>query len=254
MAFDLTGKTALVVGAADPLGRSLSLALAEAGADVAVASITRHGDEQLEVARVHDGIRDVGRRSFALALDVTNPSDVDETIGTAITELGGLSVLVNNVDLVFAKPSTQVGEHEWARVLDVNLGGVFRLCRAGAAAMLERGGGKIVNVVSMLGERGMANAAAYCAAKAGVVNLTRALSAEWARRDITVTGLGVGFLDGSAWAEDPSNRNALERYLPMRRLGRPEEVAPAIVYLASDESAFMTGQIVYLEGGAFSHI
>lgn len=253
--FDLSGKRAMVAGAADRLGRSIALALAEAGADVVVTSATRRGDEQLEVARLHDQIRDLGRRSAALSLDVTSASDADETVATAIGEIGGLDLLVNNVDLPFAKPATQVTDLEWSRVVEFNLTGVFNLCRAGGAAFLDRGaGGKIVNVVSLLGERGMANTAAYCAAKAGVINLTRALSSEWARSNITVTGLGVGFLEGSAWAAEAGDRNALERYLPMRRLGQPEEVAPAIVYLASEESAFMTGQFLWLEGAAFSHI
>lgn len=254
MSFDLSGRAAVVFGAADRLGRCLALALAEAGADVAVTSITKHGDEQLEVARLHDEIRDLGRRSIALSLDVTNARDVDETIGTAAADLGGFHLAVNNVDLVYARPATDVTDQEWSRVLAVNLTGVFLLCRAQGASFLSRGGGKIVNVVSLLAERGMANSAAYCAAKAGVLNLTRSLSAEWARSEITVTGLGVGFLEGSAWTEDAPNRHALERYLPMRRIGQPEEVAPGIVYLASDESAFMTGQTLWLEGGAFSHI
>jgi NAD(P)-dependent dehydrogenase (short-subunit alcohol dehydrogenase family) len=223
MAFDLTGKRALFVGASDRLGVAIAQALKDAGARVVV-------DHEL---------------------DVTSSAAVDAAVANAGSQLGGLDVVVGNPDAVLGKPAIETTDQEWERVLRVNLSGAFFLARAAGAAMLESGGGRLINVVNLLADRGMANSAAYCAAKAGVLNMTRALSAEWARRGICVNALCTGFLEGSPYESD---RGQLERYMPMRRLGLPEEVAPAVVYLASDESAFMTGQVLALEGGAFSHI
>ena len=140
-------------------------------------------------------------------------------------------------------------------MLTANLSSVFFACRAAAAVMLPQGKGRIINVTSILGERGLINSTAYCAAKAGVINLTRALGLEWAQTGVTVNGIGVGFLeDVPGIGQDGSLKEALEKYLPLRRLARSEEMAGLAVYLASDASEFVTGQTIFVEGGALAHV
>lgn len=253
--FELTGKVALVVGGASSLGRALALALAEAGADVAVTSCTRDKREKVALNATLDEVRAVGRKGFAAAIDVTDASQVDAVVQRVADELGGLHVLVNNPDLPFAKPLAEVSDEEWQRVLATNLTAVFLASRAAARVMLRQGKGKIINVSSLLGERGLINSAAYCAAKAGVINLTRALALEWARDGINVNCIGVGFLDDvPGIGEDEALKASLEHYLPMRRLAHSQEMAGAAVYLASDGSDFVTGQTIFIEGGALSHV
>jgi NAD(P)-dependent dehydrogenase (short-subunit alcohol dehydrogenase family) len=253
--FDLTGKVALVVGGATSLGRALALALAEAGADVGVTSCTRDKQEEAALNATLDEVRAVGRRGFAAAIDVTDAAQVDAVVQRALDELGGLHILVTNPDLPFAKPLAEVSDEEWQRVLATNLTAVFLAGRAAAPVMLGQGKGKVINVSSLLGERGLINSAAYCAAKAGVINLTRALALEWARDGVNVNCIGVGFLDDvPGVGEDEGLKASLEHYLPMRRLTHSQEMAGLAVYLASDASDFVTGQTIFIEGGALSHV
>jgi NAD(P)-dependent dehydrogenase (short-subunit alcohol dehydrogenase family) len=250
--FDLAGKAALVVGGATSLGRALALALAEAGADVAVTSCTPDKQEEVAVNSTAGEVRATGRKGFAAVIDVTDASQIDAVVQD---ELGGLHILVNNPDLPFAKPLAEVKDEEWQRVLATNLTAVFLASRAAARVMLDQGKGKVVNVSSLLGERGVINSAAYCAAKAGVINMTRALALEWARDGINVNCIGVGFLDDvPGIGEDEALKVSLERYLPMRRLAHSQEMAGLAVYLASDASDFVTGQAIFVEGGALSHV
>jgi NAD(P)-dependent dehydrogenase (short-subunit alcohol dehydrogenase family) len=171
-----------------------------------------------------------------------------------VAELGQLDILVNAQDLPFAKPLPEVSFAEWRRVLEVNLTSVYLTCRAVSGPMLSQRKGRIINVVSLLGERGMANGSAYCAAQAGVLNLTRALSLEWARSGITVNAIGAGWTEGMGMIADPALAEQLRRYLPSKRLAQPHEIGDAVVYLASDATDFLTGQVIWLDGGALSHL
>jgi NAD(P)-dependent dehydrogenase (short-subunit alcohol dehydrogenase family) len=253
--FELTGKVALVVGGATSLGRALAVGLAEAGADVAVTSCTQDKQEEMALNAAADEVRAIGRKGFAAAIDVTDAAQVDAVVQRVVDELGGLHILVSNPDLPFAKPTAEVTDEEWQRVLATNLTAVFLASRAAARVMLRQGGGKIINVSSLLGERGLINSAAYCAAKAGVISMTRALALEWARDGINVNCIGVGFLeDVPGVGEDEALKASLEHYLPMRRLAHSGEMAGLAVYLASGASDFVTGQAIFVEGGALSHV
>ena len=252
--FSLSGKAALVIGASNPIGRAIAVTLAEAGANVAVATTTRSPREEVAAHSCANEIWALDRKGFAQAIDAADEGDVDALIGRAASELGRLDVLVNAPDLPFAKPIADISPAEWRRVIDANLTGVFLACRAAARPMLSQGKGSIINVASVLGERGMANGSAYCAAQAGVLNLTRALALEWARSGVTVNAIGAGWTEGMGIIGGVEGRQQLERYLPYRRLARPEEIAGAAVYLASSAAEYLTGQVIWIEGGALSHV
>ena len=252
--FSLQGKAALVIGASGPLGRAVAVALAEAGADVAGSTTTRSQREEVAANSCANEVWALNRKGFAAVIDASSETDVEALVQRTVSELGRLDVLVNAHDLPFAKPLTEIAPDEWRRVVDVNLTGVYLACRAAAGPMLTQGSGRIINVVSVLAERGMANGAAICAAQAGVMNLTRALALEWAKTGVTVNAIGAGWTEGMPLLADEEARRKLERYLPGKRLAQPKEIAGAAVYLASDAAAYATGQIAWVDGGALSHV
>jgi NAD(P)-dependent dehydrogenase (short-subunit alcohol dehydrogenase family) len=252
--FALTGKKALVIGAPNSIGRAIAVALADAGADVAVATSTRSQGEEVGANSCANEIWAMDRKGFAQAIDAAEEADVEALVQRVVSELGRIDVLVNAHDLPFAKPAAEISGAEWRRALDVNLTGVFLASRAVSGPMREQGSGRIINVASVLGERGMANGSAYCAAQAGVLNMTRALALEWAQTGIRVNAIGAGWTEGMGIIGSDENRQQLERYLPYKRLGKPEEIAGVAVYLASDVSDYVTGQVIWIEGGALSHV
>jgi NAD(P)-dependent dehydrogenase (short-subunit alcohol dehydrogenase family) len=252
--FSLAGKAALVIGASNPPGRAAAVALAEAGADVGVATTTRSPREEVAANSCANEIWALNRKGFAQSVDAANESDVEALVERTVREFGGLDTLVNAPDLHFAKPLVEISLAEWRRVIDVNLTGVFLASRAAGREMLKREGGHIVNISSVLAERGMANGSAYCAAQAGVLNMTRALALEWAKSGVTVNAVGAGWIDAGGFLADENMRRQLERYLPYKRLAHPDEISGAVVYLASDAAAYLTGQVIWIEGGALSHV
>jgi NAD(P)-dependent dehydrogenase (short-subunit alcohol dehydrogenase family) len=264
--FSLAGKHALVIGVSNVLGRAAAVALAEAGANVAVTTTTRSQREGVVANSCANEIWALNRKGFAQAIDAADESAVQSAVERAVSELGSLDILVNAPDLPFAKPLPEIAAAEWRRAIDVNLTGVYLACRAAGEVMLapKPGGpgfnltgvgrsGRIINIVSLLGERGLANGSAYCAAQAGVLNFTRALALEWARRGVTVNAVGAGWTEGMGIITDESKAQ-LERYLPYKRLGQPDEIAGAVVYLASGVAEYLTGQVIWIEGGALSHV
>jgi NAD(P)-dependent dehydrogenase (short-subunit alcohol dehydrogenase family) len=251
--FSLRDRAALVIGAGGAIGRAVAVALAEAGADVAVATSTRAQKEEVVANSCANEVWALNRRGFAQAIDAASESDVSALLQRAVSELGRLDVLVNAHDLPFARPLPDTTLAEWQRVIEVNLTGVFLACRAAAAPMLAQGSGRIINVVSLLGERGMSNGSAFCAAQAGVLNLTRSLALEWARSGVKVNAIGAGWTEGMGLLNDEAARQQLERFLPQRRLASPEEIAGAAVYVASEAADYLTGQILWIDGGALTH-
>jgi NAD(P)-dependent dehydrogenase (short-subunit alcohol dehydrogenase family) len=252
--FSLQNKAALVIGASTPIGRATAIALAEAGAQVALTTI-QPGEQ--EAAAVHACVRDLRAftgSGFAEVIDTTSEEDIAAVVHRTVAALGGLDILVNAPDLPYAKPLLDVTLREWHRVLEVNLTSVYLACRAASGPMLAQGQGRIINVISLLGERGMANGSAYCAAQAGVLNLTRALALEWARNGITVNAVGAGWTEGMKLVADEPLKQQLTRYLPHRRLAQPHEIGEAVVYLASDTAGFLTGQVMWIDGGVRSRL
>ena len=252
--FSLAGKNALVLGASSAIGGAAAQALAEAGADVAIGSTLKTPREQDAVSACYSVIQAQGRKSLAQTIDAANEDDVQALVSQTVSQLGGVHILVNAHDLPFAKPLPDITPQEWRRVVEVNLTGVYFACRAVAEPMLAQQSGRIINIVSLLGERGMINGSAYCAAQAGVLNLTQALGLEWARQGITVNAIGAGWTEGMGMLKDDAVREKLIRYAPSKRLAQPHEVGEAAVYLASGKSGFITGQTVWIEGGALSRL
>lgn len=257
-AFDLTGKRALIIGADNPAGRAIALAFAQAGADVTCSSTTNDGEAMLAAKKVSSEITALGRKSWTVGTDVTLGTGVQVMVRQVAKDMGAIDLLVNAPDLFLGKPAAETTDAEFNRVMQVNLAGTFHACRAVGKEMLKAGSGRacrIINVASVLGERGLANAAAYCAAQAGVLNLTRALAQEWGAQGITVNAIAQGWMEYSAAIGDPNpEANQTVRFLPMKRAGRADELAGAALYLASDGTGYVTGQVLYVDGGLTTHL
>jgi 2-deoxy-D-gluconate 3-dehydrogenase len=243
----LDGRIAIVTGASRGLGRAMAVALAEAGADVALAA--RSQPDLEETARL---VAATGRRALAVATDVTVYAQVEALVERTLTELGGLHVVVNNSGIARVAPLAQMPPEDFRAVLEVNLIGAFNGCRAAAAHLIAQKSGKIVNVASMLAQVGLPGYSVYSASKSGITGFTRALAVEWARHSIQVNAIAPGWFVTDMNADafgDPRVRERLLRDIPARRTGRLDEIGPLVVYLASAASDFMTGQTLFLDGG-----
>ncbi len=244
--FSLTGKVAIIAGAGRDWLGALASYLAEAGADVALAA----QDEKKMAAATKD-IEKQGRRVLAIPTDVTRYQSIEEMVAKVIAQWGKIDILVNNMDLQFAKPYLDVTEAEWHRVITANLTSVFLCTKAVGKTMVEKKKGSIITLSSILAERGLRNSAAYCASKGGVGQLTRALALEWARENIRVNAIGVGWdsnLAGGGLEEGFS-----ERYISVRRFCQPEDIGALVVFLASDAASYATGQTYFVSGGVMAH-
>ena len=254
-AFDLSGKRALVVGAASSVGRAIALALSEAGADVTVTTATPKASEVLAVKRLARQIAVTGLRREPQILDASLGAAVQVMVRQVVKDMGGLDILVTAPDLFLGKAAEKTSDVEWSRIISVNLSSVFHACRAAGREMIRRGWGRIINVASAMGERGLANSAAYCAAKGGVMNLTRALAQEWGAHGVTVNCIAFGWLEDSPGLGEPDPQaNRLIRFIPMRRPGNADEVAPLALWLASEASGYVSGQTFFVDGGLTCHL
>ena len=243
----LDRRVALVTGASRGLGRAMALALAEAGADLALLARSREDLEETAAA-----VRARGRRAVVRPADVAHPDEVTRAVEDVTAAAGRIDVLVNNSGIAVVKPLVETTVEEWRAILETNLTAAFSLCRAVGPGMIARRSGKVVNVASVLGAHGLAGYTAYSASKGGLIALTRTLAVEWARHNVQVNAIAPGWfvtpMNAAAFA-DPAVRERLLREVPARRTGEPEELGPLVVYLASSASDFMTGETVFLDGG-----
>lgn len=244
--FSLEGKVALVTGASRGLGAAIAVALAEAGADVAVHGNTR--STEATCAR----IRDLGRRALPVAGDLADAKVPERLVADTVGGLGDLDVLVNNAGTIRRAPAAETTDEDWLAVVDVNLHGVFRACRAAGQHLLAKGRGKIVNIASLLSFQGGVTVPAYAASKGAVAQLTRALANEWAGRGVGVNAIAPGYMitDNTAAlrADATRNRQILER-IPAGRWGEPSDVTGAAVFLASAASDYVHGHVLVVDGG-----
>jgi NAD(P)-dependent dehydrogenase (short-subunit alcohol dehydrogenase family) len=244
---DLTGRTAVVIGATSGLGKAIALGLADAGADVVPTG--RRAKLAAEAARE---VEARGRRSLVIAADVSDTSSIQELADTVVERFGKVDILVNAAGRTIRRPTLDVSDDEWDGIMDTNLTGMLRGCRAFGRHMIERRYGRIINVGSLTSVVALYEVAAYGASKAGVAALTKSLAVEWAPHGVCVnailpgvfrTALNEGLLDGTERGRELLTRT------PMRRFGQPEEVAGAAVFLASDAAGFVTGHLLAVDGG-----
>ena len=250
--FSLEGRTAVVTGANQGLGRAFAQAMAAAGADVVV--VGRHEDLNHEAAT--DIADRTGRRTTVGTGDVTDPEDVRRIVDEALSAHDRIDILVNNAGICFHRPALDVPDDEFAAVFDVNVTGLWRMSKAVAPSMIEAGGGSIVNVGSisaMIVNRPQWQPA-YNASKAAVHQLTKSLAAEWAPHNIRVNAVAPGYVKtGMSPVDEPQFRQHWIDDVPMKRYATPEEIAPSVVYLASDAASFTTGAVLVTDGGYTLH-
>jgi NAD(P)-dependent dehydrogenase (short-subunit alcohol dehydrogenase family) len=246
-AFDLTGKTAVVTGGNTGLGEAFAKALVEAGAGVALAARTRERSES-----VAEEIQASGGNAIAVDLDVTDPAQVNGMLEGVTERLGPVDILVNNAGVCYHRPAAEVPLEEWHDVFDVNVHGLWYCAQAVGRRMIQNGGGTIINIGSisaMIVNRPQWQPA-YNASKAAVHQLTKSLAAEWAPYNVRVNALAPGYVKTAmSPVDEPQFRRHWIEDVPMQRYATPEELAPSIVYLASDASSFMTGSILIVDGG-----
>jgi 2-dehydro-3-deoxy-D-gluconate 5-dehydrogenase len=245
--FDLTGKVALVTGASRGLGAAMALALADAGADIAV-----HASAQ-PPAKTEAAIRAKGRKAHGFTANLANTEATIGLVPAVIAAFGRLDILVNNAGTIKRSPAAQHPDEMWDEVIAVNLSSVFRLSRAAGAHMLERGGGgKIVNVASLLSFQGGITVPGYAAAKGGVAQLTKALANEWAIHGINVNAIAPGYMktdNTSALQADPVRSRQIGERIPAGRWGDPEDLGGAVVFLSSRASDYIHGHVLAVDGG-----
>ena len=246
--FKLDGKVALVTGASRGLGQGMAVGLAEAGADV--VGPERTPDCNATCAEVEA----LGRKFMTLEIDLltTSVDDLNGYVGQIVREMGRLDILVNNAGIIRRAPALEYSEQDWDDVIHINLRALFFLSQAAARVMVEQGGGKIINVASMLSFQGGILVPSYTAAKSAVAGLTRALANEWAGKQINVNAIAPGYMatDNTAPLRADEKRNAaiLER-IPAGRWGDPGDLKGLVTFLASEASSYMHGSIVPLDGG-----
>jgi len=244
---DLGGRVAIVTGGAQGLGKAMAQALADAGADLSLFDVK---DEVL--AATARELEQAGHRVFTREVDVTDYEDVRAAVDATVAEFGRLDILVNNAGIRHVAPFLDYPVDVWRRTLDVNLTGLFICAQLAVPHMIETGKGKIVNIASIAGELALKNRIAYNCAKAGVIMLTKTITAEVADRNIWCNAVGPGVIETPLTAEyfkDDALRTAILDSTPMRTWGQPEDVASAVVYLASDASDFVNGITLFVDGG-----
>ena len=240
--FDLSGKAALVTGASGGIGGGIARALHRQGAAVTLSGTRIDALEQLKSS--------LGERAHVVAAKMDDPAEIDRLAKDAEAAMGKLDILVNNAGITRDNISMRMKDEEWDKVLQVNLTGTFRLTRAAMRGMMRRRFGRVINITSIVGVTGNPGQANYAAAKAGLIGMSKSLAQELASRGITVNCVAPGFIATpmtDALTED--QRRAILARVPADRLGAPDEIAAGVVYLASDEAGYVTGQTLHINGG-----
>ena len=243
----LKGQVALVTGAAQGIGKAVALLLAEEGADIAISDVNFEKAE--ETAKE---IEALGRRSMAIRANVAVFDEVEKMVLAVIERFNQIHILVNNAGIARDKLLLRMSEEDWDLVLDINLKGTFHCTKAVIRYMSKQRGGKVVNIASVVGQMGNAGQANYSASKAGVIGLTKTTAREFASRGINVNAIAPGYIVTPMTEALPEKaKEDLKRMIPMERLGQPEDVAQAVLFLVSEASNYITGQVINVNGGIY---
>jgi len=244
---ELIGKVALITGGAQGIGKAIALLLARNGADIVVT------DVNLERAEETSGeIQALGRKGMALKADVSRLAEVEALVQTVVEKFGRIDILVNNAGIARDKLILRMTEEDWDAVLGVNLKGTFNCTKAVIKHMSKQRSGKVVNIASVGGEMGNAGQANYSASKAGVIGLTKTLAREFAQRGININAIAPGYIQTPMTDALPEKaKEELKRMIPMERLGQPEDVARAVLFLVSEASSYITGHVLNVNGGIY---
>ncbi|MDI6889243.1 MAG: SDR family NAD(P)-dependent oxidoreductase [Methanocellales archaeon] len=243
----LANKVAMVTGAGSGIGKGIAIRFAEEGADVVIADVNLEGAQA--TARE---VEVLGRKSLAIKTDVASSASVEQMIRATVDKFGKVDILVNNAGIFIQKPLQETTEEDWDRIININLKGVFLCTKAAVSHMLKQGKGKIINIASIAGEVGYLNSSAYCASKGGVIALTKELALELASKKINVNAIGPGAIETTMTKDmlaNPEVKEALLRTIPYGRIGQPGDIANAALYLASDESDYVNGATLFVDGG-----
>lgn len=240
--FDLCGKCALVTGATGGIGGAIARALHAQGASVALSGTRNDALEAL--------VSDLGDRAHAVPCDLSDPNAVEALVGDADGAMGSLDIVVNNAGITRDNIAVRLKDEDWQQVIDVNLTAAFRISRGALRGMMRRRWGRIINITSVVGVSGNAGQANYAAAKAGLMGMTKSLAQEVASRSITVNCVAPGFIETAMTdALDGEQRERLAGAIPAGRFGEPSDVASSVVFLASEEAAYVTGHTLHVNGG-----
>jgi NAD(P)-dependent dehydrogenase (short-subunit alcohol dehydrogenase family) len=245
--FRLENKVALVTGAARGLGRACALAMAHAGADVALGLRDVSTSDDLV-----EEIESMGRRAIPLQMDVSSMEQIKSAVKEAIEFFGRIDILVNNVGVAPANPAEKVTEEDYDTTMDLNVKASFFTAQALGRHMIEQGGGRIINMSSQAGFIALQDEAIYCTSKAAINHMTRNLASEWAKFNITVNAVAPTFIETPGtepWLDDPDFKQSVIDRIPLGRIGKPVEVAGPVVFLASDAASLITGSVLLIDGG-----
>lgn len=243
---NLTDKVALVTGASGGIGRSVSIALAKAGADVVI----NYSGNLAKAEEVQKEVEALGRKAMVIKADISSADEVSAMMKAAVKSFGKIDILVNNAGITRDGSLLMMKEEDWDAVLNTNLKGVFLCTKTAAKLMLKKKYGRIINIASVVGLIGNAGQANYSAAKAGVIGLTKTSARELAARNITVNAVAPGFIRTKMTDVLPEEvKESMLSQVPLARLGTPDEVADAVLFLASDRASYITGQVISVNGG-----
>ncbi|MCM3123345.1 3-oxoacyl-[acyl-carrier-protein] reductase [Mesobacillus sp. AQ2] len=242
----LEGKVALVTGASRGIGREIAFELAREGASVAV----NYAGSEAKALEVVDGIKAMGRDAFAIQADVSSSDSVTEMVKETIEHFGKLDILVNNAGITKDNLLMRMKESEWDDVININLKGVFLCTKAVTRQMMKQRGGRIINISSIVGVSGNPGQANYVAAKSGVIGLTKTTAKELSSRGITVNAIAPGFITTDMTDKlNEDVKSEMLKQIPLARFGEPKDIARTVIFLASEDGAYMTGQTLHVDGG-----
>nr|WP_246579305.1 3-oxoacyl-[acyl-carrier-protein] reductase [Alkaliphilus flagellatus] len=243
---NLTGKTALVTGGSRGIGRSIALALANQGANV----IINYTSNEESAAKVVEEIESFNVKALAVKANVSNAEEINDMMDKIEEMFDGIDILVNNAGITRDNLFIRMKEEDWDQVMDINLKGVFLCTKAVVRKMIKQKYGKIINLSSVVGVVGNPGQANYCASKAGVIGFTKSLAKEIAGKNITVNAIAPGFIETDMTKVLPENvKESMLEIIPMKKYGKPEDIANLVLFLSSDNASYITGQVIHVDGG-----